>query len=407
MKAIQQKLALATCALLSGTAGAAVDNDWVLDTSYLRYQEGDDRIGVNKFVADVQGRVSESNEASIRLVHDTISGASPTGAAAPAGEQVTFTSASGNSGFNTGDSGGTLADVEDTRLAVDGEWRHEHQRGFSSIWGAALSNENDYESAGLSINIEKETTSKLTTFSTGLAYTNDSIYRSGDGATPDPLGELGNSESFGKGERNTTDFVAGVSRVLNKRTVAQLNLTYGFSQGYHTDPYKVVSALDDDGNVVNTYYESRPDERSRTALYSKLAHELAENRALHLSYRYYTDDWDIGSHTLDLKLRQGFGRGQYIEPHLRYYKQTAAGFYTPFLNVDENVAVQLPEDGFASADYRLDAFWSYTAGIKYGRPLGKAGKLRLRAEYMNQTFSSAYYDKNDAVIVQASYLYAF
>lgn len=407
MKTIQHKLALATCALLSGTAGAAVENDWVLDTSYLRYQEGDDRISVNKFVADVQGRVSNSNEASVRLVHDTISGASPTGAAAPAGEQVTFTSASGDSGFSTGDSGGTLADVEDTRLAVDGEWRHEHQRGFSSIWGAALSNENDYESAGLSLNLEKDAHGGLTTFSTGIATTRDDIYRSGDGATPDPLSELGDGATFGKGHRNTTDFMAGVSRILNKRTVAQVNLTYSFSQGYHTDPYKVVSALDGDGNVVNTYYESRPDERTRTALYGKLAHELSDNRALHLAYRYYTDDWDIGSHTVDLKLRQTFRGGQYIEPHLRYYTQSAAGFYTPFLSVDDNIAVQLPEDGFASADYRLDEFQSYTAGIKYGRPIGTAGKLRLRAEYLNQAFSSAYYDQNDAVIVQASYLYAF
>ena len=58
-------------------------------------------------------------------------------------------------------------------------------------------------------------------------------------------------------------------------------------------------------------------------------------------------------------------------------------------------------------DYRLDAMTSATLGIKYGVALTSNMDLRLRAEYLDQAFSTADYEKNTAVVFQTSLKYRF
>ncbi len=409
MKSIRKSLTLATCSLLSQQAGAqAFENDWEVDTAYLSYHESRDRISVSKFIGTVQGKVSDNDSVKFKLVHDTISGASPTGAVKSENESVTFTSASGGSGFNAGSGGSAMVDIEDTRLSFNADWQHEWNQRTRTSYGANLSSENDYESLGASLNIERDNRNRQTTYSAGVGLSDDTIFRGGASDTPDPLAATDSAESFGKGERNTWDTMAGVSHILNRRTVGQINLTYSLSQGYHTDPYKVITAIDAQGNVVDTFYESRPGERNRVSMYSKLAHQLKDTEnTVHASYRIYQDDWSVRSHTVDLKYRNSLSNQQFIEPHIRLYRQTAADFYKHHLAIDQDVSVRFPDNNFVSADYRLDRFWSYSAGIKYGRPIGQSGRLRLRAEYMEQTFAHSEFKINSAVILQASYKHTF
>ncbi len=409
MKSIRKKLTLATCSLLSQHAGAqAFENDWVLDTAYLSYQESNERVSVNKFIGNVRGQVSDDDSVKLQVVHDTMSGASPSGAVKSNNESVTFTGASGSSGFSAGGATSSLVHFEDTRLAVGLDWDHALSRSLKTTYGANISTENDYESYGSKLGVEKESRNKLNTYSAGVSYSADTIFRGSASDTPAPLTSTSETDSFDKGERNTWDAIAGLTRVINKRTVGQINLSYSVSQGYHTDPYKVISAIDAAGNIVDNFYESRPGERKRTSMYSNLAHELAGNgNVIHASYRLYQDDWNVRSHTFNLKYRNKLGNQQFIEPNLRLYRQTAANFYKHHLSVDEDVNVNFPESEHASADYRLDRLWSYTVGLKYGLPLGNAGDLRLRTEYIKQTFAHSEFKTNAAVVFQASYKYSF
>ena len=81
MKSIRNKLSLATCSLLTtGNAAAeAIENAWETDASYLYYSEVD-RVTVNKLVGAAKGFVSAKDTASIKVVFDSMSGATPTGA---------------------------------------------------------------------------------------------------------------------------------------------------------------------------------------------------------------------------------------------------------------------------------------------------------------------------------------
>ena len=108
-----------------------------------------------------------------------------------------------------------------------------------------------------------------------------------------------------------------------------------------------------------------------TAKYNKM---LTENISYVGSYRFYNDDWDITSHTLEndvyIKLNDAvtFGLG------LRYYTQNEAEFYN--VNIDnfstETYATsdeRLSDfDAFtykASLDFKYDDKFSYNIGAQY------------------------------------------
>lgn len=107
-----------------------------------------------------------------------------------------------------------------------------------------------------------------------------------------------------------------------------------------------------------------------------------------VSLRYMSDDWKVRSDTAQLRLHWSWSnRQQYIEPTFRWYRQTAADFYTPFIL---DTAGQ--STGFESADSRLGAFHALTYGVKYAHKLPSLGdriesEFSVRAEYYQQTFS--------------------
>jgi hypothetical protein len=124
-------------------------------------------------------------------------------------------------------------------------------------------------------------------------------------------------------------------------------------------------------------FEKRPDTRTKQSLFGLIKQDFG-GHVLEASYRYMTDDWGIDSQTVDLHLRLAMGEGRYLQPHVRYYTQTAADFYRTVLFDGE------PLPGFASADYRLAAFDGVTLGFKYGWR-GTLGDWSLRAELYQQT----------------------
>jgi hypothetical protein len=99
------------------------------------------------------------------------------------------------------------------------------------------------------------------------------------------------------------------------------------------------------------------------------------------SYRFMTDDWNVRSHTVELRYRVPIGRF-YLQPHARYYLQSAADFYVPYLRDDR------PLPDHASADYRLGELDAITLGLKWGWPLGNGPEWSARVEYYTQSGTS-------------------
>ena len=172
----------------------------------------------------------------------------------------------------------------------------------------------------------------------------------------------------------------------------QVNYSYSQSDGYLNDPYKLLSVVDPVSGDTLAFapppgtegpdgvyrYESRPDSRERHGLFGRVKHHFG-GRVLDLSYRYATDDWEIDSHTVDSRLRFPIGQAYFIEPHVRFYRQTAADFYRASLVDGEPLPL------YASADFRLGDFDAMTLGIKYGHVSRRGSNWDVRLEYYQQS----------------------
>ncbi len=416
MKSIKEKLSLATCTLLAGGAhqAHAIDNAWDLDSSFLYYAEGDDRVQVAKAIAKLTGDVSDDDTATINLVLDTMSGSTPSGAVRSNSSAISFTSASGAGGITAEGTVPDIVEFSDTRLGFSLDWEHSVSRLRKMKYGGSLSVENDYQSYGASVALTQDTEDRSKTYSAGLAVSYDKIFRK-TGGTPEPLTSTDSNSILSDGERYIYDAIIGMTKVLNKRTVGQLNFGITYSDGYHTDPYKVISVVDlvsqSDPSVgeftygeIDRLYEGRPTSRLRSVIYTALSHQYGEhNEVVHASYRYYQDDWGISAHTFDLTHRRPVGTSSFLEPHFRFYTQTAADFFMH--HIDYSPTAPLPE--YASADYRLDAIIGTTIGLNFGMDMGSSSKLRLRAEYINWQYEDAEYSENSAIVLQASYRKVF
>lgn len=397
-KNLKQQLTLAAGALLGHEAalGAEKDNtslynSWTVDVGYLYYTEPD-KITVDTYMAMIDGNLSDKDTVSLGLVFDTLTGSTPTGALPDSA--VTVTGVSGGGGGSIG-GGGSLAPFDDTRLAIDASWGHEWQRLIRSNLSAYVSVEGDYTAVGGGLGIEKDTADKAYTFTAAIGGSVDKVSRS-DERTPAPLTKLDDGIYYGKGDKNSYDVLFGLSKVINRRTAAMVNISHSRSLGYHTDPYKIISVADADDAEFTTLFENRPDERERYVLYSKIVHELPKSGDhLDFSYRYHTDSWDVNSHTVELGYSFDVRVKHLFKPFGRIYHQQAANFYQRTILSDDGVLDDLPE--YASSDPRLADMLSVTAGIKYQYRTSATGSVDFRLAYIHRQYEDAIVDDDGTV----------
>lgn len=372
------------------------ERGWLVDSAVLLYQEADNRVQATEPSVRVQKDFGDQRIFTGKLTVDSLTGASPNGATSASVPQ-TFTSASGNNTYTT-PAGELPLDTEfkDTRVALSANWQQPVAQNLTLNVGGNLSKEYDYMSAGASASLAKDFNQKNTTLSAGLSFEFDQI--DPVGGAPKPLTSMFSQQKDGGDNKTVTDVLLGLTQVLNRHAVLQLNYSASLMSGYQSDPYKVLSAVDASGNLLTEptvpnrgvyLFESRPDSRTRHSIYSGLKYGFDRGDVLETSYRFTSDDWGIQSHTLDAKYRYHFAdQRYYVEPHLRYYSQNAADFYHSYLqqgrevNVSASGVQALVEH--ASADSRLGAFDAVTYGIKFGMQLPKDRELTLRIEQYEQ-----------------------
>lgn len=407
-KSIRNALAVATSSMLAATATNVVAegdvSKWEIDSSVLLYSE-DGRVSVVEPVVRGRKEIGEDEFLNLRLVLDSLTGSSPNGAIKQSTAQ-TFSTPSGASTYTTPANETPLdPSFHDTRVALNVEWEKPVTDTVRRTFGVNVSKEFDYTSIGASAQYAWDFNQRNTTLAAGLSYNQDTVSPVGGmpvGLSDAPVTATPKTSSGATDTKSVADLLLGVTQVINRSTLMQFNFTYGNDSGYLTDPYKILTVLDGAGNLSATPYkfEKRPDSRTRTALYWKTMHQFTED-VLDISYRYYTDDWGIDSHTIDARYRTEMGGGHYLQPHVRYYTQGKADFY--HYNLTEG---SIP--GYASADYRLGELSTTTFGLKYGVELDKQSEFSVRAEVMKQKGEGGDPVPDvDAIIVQVSYSLLF
>lgn len=135
---------------------------------------------------------------------------------------------------------------------------------------------------------------------------------------------------------------AGLTQVLGKRLIAQVDGSYAENDGFLSDAYQVVTILQN--NTVRTFEPVHPDRRTRKAIGLRTNYKLAQPSALQLGYRYYWDDWDVTSHTVNALYQHRLPSGLILGVGVRSYLQSKAYFFKPeytepepFMTVDSKL----------------------------------------------------------------------
>ena len=329
------RAALALPGLAASLAHAqSAPQEGLVSLKYLDYQDaqpGEKRMRVKSPSFFLATPISSTLAIEGSVTLDSVSGASP----------LYHNTLSGASGKG----------VSDFRKTSDVKFTRYFERGSIGI-GALYSTENDYLSRAVHIDGRYATEDQNTTVALGLGGSHDQI---------DSVNGVARGE-----KRNTQDYLLGVTQILSTHALLQSNLTYSRGRGYYSDPYKPLDV--------------RPMSREQFAWLTRYNHYFpSAAAALHFSYRYYRDTFNIKAHTLEATWLQTLPNNWTVSPSLRYYTQSAASFYRdpPF------------PQGFIlgqaySADHRLAAFGAWASGVKIIKRLADGWSVDFQAEFYKQ-----------------------
>jgi Protein of unknown function (DUF3570) len=396
--AARRRLMAASCALLGAGAARSQQThiappdsglleDWSVDSALAYYHE-DGRIQAIEPVVDVAKVFADGKAINFNVTFDALSGASPNGALTSRTAQ-TFASPSGKARHQYTTAPGRLPvdpDYQDDRIAVSGNWTVSITRVDQVSVGARLSAEDDFYSATMNASITHDFNDKNTTLAFGIDNEFDSINPIGGAPVPASDYELAEKQTGSK-TKDGVGVLLGVTQVMTRNWLSELNISIDRFHGYLNDPYKFTSIINSAGGTTGYEFESRPDQRTRKSAYWENRVAWSSQVSTALSLRYMSDDWGVRSDTAELHLRWTLSnRDRYIEPTIRWYRQTAADFYMPFILDSQN-----PAGGHQSSDFRLGAFRALTYGVKFAQKLPGLGsrpesEFSVRAEYYQQTF---------------------
>jgi len=395
----RMRLMAASCALLGAGAARSQEahvapadsgllEDWSVDSALAYYHE-DGRIQAIEPVVDVAKVFADGQAVNLNVTFDALSGASPNGALTSRSAQ-TFASPSGKRQHQYTTAPGQLPvdpDYQDDRIAVGGNLTVPFTRVDQLNVGGKLSAEDDFFSATVNASIAHDFNEKNTTLEVGVDNEFDSIHPIGGAPVPGSDYELAEKQTGGK-TKDGVGVLLGVTQVMTRNWLSEFNISLDRFKGYLDDPYKFTSIINSAGGTTGYEYENRPDQRTRKSAYWENRVGWSSQISTALSLRYMSDDWGVRSDTAQLHLRWTFSnRNRYIEPTIRWYRQTAADFYIPFI-----LSTERPTTGDESSDSRLGAFHALTYGVKYAQKLPGLGsrsesEINIRAEYYQQTFN--------------------
>ena len=388
---------------------AASDTGSRVETGFLYYQEEGGRVqALEPTISSTLG-LGDDRFLSLSFVSDTLTGASPNGAVRSdhaqnfvtpiqaAGSSVTATTASGRStiialpptpGQVAAASFGRQYTVAPNALPVDSGF-HDQRYGGSIGWsqllapmtkatvGVGYSSETDFREITANGSVSQDFNAHNTTVSLASSVELDKLQPFG--GTPSGLTSMSGQWKGPSADRTVVDGVLGLTQVITRTWLAQLNYSYGMSQGYNTDPYRIVSVVDStSGEPVDYRYESRPHKRTRQSVYLDNKVHIFES-VLDISARYFWDSWGITSTTVQAAERVDLGESLYVEPQVRWYRQTAASFYRYYL------VSRAPLPAFASSDTRLADFTGMTYGLKLGLAVAENSEINILGQYYKQS----------------------
>jgi len=334
------KLSFVTASILLASSVLAED---YIRVNYMQYDENDNRVSVQAPSIEINKDFGVDYTLNTSIVLDAVSGATP----------IYVDSVSGASAFNSRGTSKTPVkkNVEFSEQRKSASFslvkrldnRDEITTSFSKSY------ESDYDANTLSLDyLHWANKSKNRSYNIGASYALNNVlirhcsYNAQCG-TPDSISSASKKETS-----STIATQVGVTQIINKSSLFKADVFYSAEDGYLSNPY--YNVVRDDNNIVA---ETRPDKRTSYGFNLKYIKAFTSNFSSKFKYKFYTDDWDITSHTIDINNYYEFNSKFTLGFGLRYYTQSEANFYN-------QSSTYFTNEEFASHDDRLSSFNSTT-----------------------------------------------
>jgi len=245
--------------------------------------------------------------------------------------------------------------------------------------GYTSSVESDFDAKTYSFSVSQDMFGDLTTLTLSYALGDDVVGRSDDGTFERDV----DRQQYG----------VGLTQILTRNLIATLNFETITDEGFLNNPYRSVRYADPTVPRGFSYEpELYPNTRTSNALGLRLKYYLPYRAALEGEYRYFTDTWDIESHTARLAYIHPWGP---FEFHVRYrwHDQTGAHFYS-------DLFPRAQATNFRGRDKELSPLTSQTIGISgsyefVGEPEGWGFIKRGTVNVSYDLLSVDYHDFSD------------
>ena len=187
--------------------------------------------------------------------------------------------------------------------------------------GYTTSEESDFDAKTYSFSVSQDMFGDMTTLTLSYALGDDLVGRSDD-------------PSFER-DVDRQHYGVGITQILTRNLIATLNFETITDEGFLNNPYRSVRYADA-GTPLGFSYEPElyPNTRTSNAVGLRAKYYLPYRAALEGEYRFFTDTWDIDSHTVSLAYTHPWKQFTF-EAKYRYHDQTGAHFYSDLFSRSE------------------------------------------------------------------------
>ena len=202
--------------------------------------------------------------------------------------------------------------------------------------------ESDFDAKTYSFSVSQDMLGDLTTLTLSYALGDDVVGRSDD-------------VDFER-QNDRQHYGIGLTQIITKNLIAAVNFETITDEGFLNNPYRSVRYADS-GTAIGYSYEPElyPNTRTSNALGIRAKYYLPHRAALESEYRFFTDTWDIDSHTASIAYIHPMGPMTFTAKY-RYHDQSGAHFYRDLFSRSEAT-------NFRGRDKELSALTSHTFKI--------------------------------------------
>jgi Protein of unknown function (DUF3570) len=321
-KHILARAAMTAALLLIRSTSADVLPDNRADVFYSKYSGGG--MDITGYSATARAKITENFAVEANYFIDKVSGASV-------------------------DVLSSASPIKDERRQKSGTLEYLHDKTtYTASYMSSV--ERDYISETASFSLSQDMFGDLTTVTLGFASTHNTVGDNG--------GTANNPNVAWVGHALTRAYSGGVSQIITKNFIAGVNLQVITDAGYLANPYREIRYVDPTKPVGYTLANQiYPDTHTSTAVQVQAKYYLPYRAAITGVYRYFTDTWGVVGNTYELDYTHPISNKWIFEGRVRYYKQSAANFYSdlfPFAG----------SQNFMARDQNLAALDNTTIGAK-------------------------------------------